>query len=134
MNKEEAALVTGVSPHDKEKVSHKLCLMTKGIGVITDGPLGATACDKKYFYHINTHNNRAIERTGAGDAFASGFVAGLIKFGNIEGALELATDNGSSVVNYFGAKKGILRSGQKVFKDKLKITKTLIKRKVRIYS
>ncbi len=103
-----------------------MCLLAKGIGVITDARNGATACDNKSFYHIGAHDNAALERTGAGDAFASGFVAGLIKYEHIEGALELAADNASNVVNYFGAKKGITHSGEHPFKEKLKVTKTRI--------
>ena len=87
---------------------------------------GETGCDKNYFYQIGTHENKAVERTGAGDAFASGFVAGMIKYAHIEGALELAADNASSVVNYYGAKKGILYSNKKAFEDPLKVTKTKI--------
>jgi len=127
MNRQEAAELTGIDVAKKEKIVHKMCLLTKGVGVITDGPYGATACDRQFIYHIGTHGNKAVERTGAGDAFASGFVAGLIKFGSIEGALELAADNGSSVINYFGAKKGILRSGERPFKERVKITKRRIK-------
>jgi len=126
MNNEEAAIITGVSPDKKEKNLHNLCLLTRGIGVITDAMKGATACDKNYLYQIGTHENKAVERTGAGDAFASGFVAGLMKYENIEGALELAADNASSVVNFFGAKKGILHFKQKPFKDKLQVTRTRI--------
>lgn len=127
MNREEAAGVTGVDFKEKEKVIHELCILTKGVGVITDSRYGATACDKEHFYHIGTHGNKAVDRTGAGDAFASGFVAGLIKYETIEGALELGADNASSVVNYFGAKKGILRSGgRRPFEETLKITKTRI--------
>jgi ribokinase len=128
MNREEAAGITGVDFKEKEKVIHELCILTKGAGVITDGQYGATACDKEHFYHIGTHGNKAVDRTGAGDAFASGFVAGLVKYETVEGALELGADNASSVVNYFGAKKGILRSGgKKPFEETLKITKTRIR-------
>ncbi len=126
MNREEAAALTEINFSEKEKIAHKMCLLAKGIGVITDARNGATACDDKSFYHIGAHDNPAVERTGAGDAFASGFVAGLIKYEHIEGALELAADNASNVVNYFGAKKGITHSGEQPFKEKLKVTKTKI--------
>ena len=123
MNKEEAASLTGIPYDKKEKIVRQMCLLTRGFGVVTDAQKGATACDQQYFYHIGTHGNPAKDRTGAGDAFASGFVAGLIKYENVEGALELAADNASNVVNFFGAKKGIIRQGQKPFRDKLKVTK-----------
>ncbi|HEX7456657.1 MAG TPA: carbohydrate kinase family protein [Candidatus Nanoarchaeia archaeon] len=126
MNREEAADITGIDFDQKEQVVHKMCLLARGVGVITDGVGGATACDENYFYHIGTHGNPAVERTGAGDAFASGFLAGLIKSGSIEEALELAADNASNVVNYFGAKKGIIHSGEHPFKEKLRVTKKKI--------
>jgi ribokinase len=119
MNHEEAATLTGVPFDKKEKVVQKTCLLTRQLGVITDGPYGATACDRDFFYQIGTHKNKAIDRTGAGDAFASGFVAGLIKYGTVEGALELAVDNASNVVNFHGAKRGIIKAGEKPFKDRL---------------
>jgi ribokinase len=127
MNREEANELTGIPFDDKEKLVHKTCLLTAGIGVVTDGENGAIVCDRNYFYHVGTHKNKAIDRTGAGDAFASGFVVGLIKYENIEGALELAIDNSSSVVSFFGAKKGILRLGEKPFREKLPITKQKVK-------
>ena len=129
MNREEAAGVTDVDFDNKEKIVNKICLLTRGIGVITDAKNGATACDREFIYHIGTHGNPAIDRTGAGDAFASGFVAGIIKYENVEGALELAADNASNVVNFFGAKQGILRAGQKPFEEKLKVTKSPLKDK-----
>ena len=132
MNREEAADITGVEFDKKEKIVNKICLLTRGIGVITDAKNGATACDREFAYHIGTHGNPALDRTGAGDAFASGFVAGLIKYENVEGALELAADNASNVVNFFGAKKGILHTNDNVFKEKLKVTRSSIKNKVSI--
>ena len=49
-----------------------------------------------------------FERTGAGDAFASTFVASLIKGNTIEGALQWAPINSMSVVQQVGAQKGLL--------------------------
>ena len=43
-----------------------------------------------------------------GYTFASGFVAGMIRYGEITAALKLASANASSVVRYFGAKPGLL--------------------------
>ena len=48
------------------------------------------------------------ERTGAGDAFASTFVAALIKGNNLEGALQWAPINSMSVVQKVGAQAGLL--------------------------
>ena len=127
MNREEASGLTGIKYEDKERIVKKTCLLTKHIGVVTDAAVGATACDSNHIYHIGTHGNEPVDRTGAGDAFAAGFIAGLIKYESVEGALELAADNASSVVSYFGAKAGIIRDNKSPFKEKLKVHVTKIK-------
>lgn len=50
-----------------------------------------------------------VETTGAGDAFASGFVAGFLHFENLDKAIDLATRNSAGVVAKVGAKAGLLR-------------------------
>ena len=62
---------------------------------------------KKYF--LKPNNIKVVERTGAGDAFASGFVAGLIKGKSIEYCLKLGLRESESVIRYFGAKNNLLR-------------------------
>ena len=52
-----------------------------------------------------------VERTGAGDAWCSGFVSELIKNGDMIKAIQFATANASSVVTKFGARAGILKEG-----------------------
>ncbi|MEK9158079.1 MAG: PfkB family carbohydrate kinase, partial [Patescibacteria group bacterium] len=54
---------------------------------------------------------KVIDRTGAGDAFASAFVAEYSRSGDIPKSIQLATANASSVVTQYGAKAGILRAG-----------------------
>ena len=61
-----------------------------------------------------------VERTGAGDAFASGFVSQILTAtsnkrqatsDDIVKAIQFATANASSVVAQYGAKAGILKKG-----------------------
>jgi ribokinase len=49
-----------------------------------------------------------FERTGAGDAFASTFVAALIKGNTLEGALQWAPINSMEVVQKMGAQEGLV--------------------------
>ena len=49
-----------------------------------------------------------LERTGAGDAFASTFVAALALGLSPEEAIRWAPINSASVVQYVGAQKGLL--------------------------
>lgn len=60
-------------------------------------------------YKVRPHKIKVVERTGAGDAFAATFVAGLIKGVSIEKSLGLGIENSESVIRYFGAKNKLLR-------------------------
>jgi ribokinase len=64
--------------------------------------------NKKYSIMPNK-NIKVVERTGAGDAFASGFVAGQIVGYSIEKSLELGLNESESVLEHFGAKNNLLR-------------------------
>jgi len=78
--------------------------------LITDKNNPAVCFDGKKKYSIIPHKNiKVVERTGAGDAFASGFVAGQIAGFSIEKSLELALRESESVIQYFGAKNKLLR-------------------------
>jgi sugar/nucleoside kinase (ribokinase family) len=78
--------------------------------VITDGPAGAYASDGQNRLKMPPYPDPAppFERTGAGDAFASTFVAAIMKGANIEGALQWAPINSMNVVQNVGAQKGLL--------------------------
>jgi ribokinase len=78
---------------------------------ITDGPAGAYASDGQNRYKMPPYPDPAppFERTGAGDAFASTFVAALIKGNTVEGALQWAPINSMNVVQNIGAQKGLLQ-------------------------
>lgn len=80
------------------------------IVVITQGRKGAWLYDGRKFYFHRASPDQPVETTGAGDAFGSGFVAGLIFYkNNLEKALDLAVRNSGSVVSNYGAQQGLLR-------------------------
>jgi len=88
----------------------------------TDGPAGSYAAVAGKLYQAGAYQKvRVVDRTGAGDAFGSGFVAALAKGLPVEDALSLGSANATSVVTQFGAKTGILRTGR-VKRMKLKIS------------
>ncbi len=129
VNHFEASLLTGVDYHYPYQVTHALCLLTRGLGVVTQAERGAIACDAKHYYQIGSHQVAVVDTTGAGDAFASGLVAGLMRFGGlVEPALQLAADNAASVISHLGAVTGILRKdGPVPFKQRLKVKVTKIR-------
>jgi len=55
-------------------------------------------------------DRKVVNATGAGDAFGSGFISGLILYkGNIKKSLQLGMLNSNSVVTSMGAKHGLLK-------------------------
>jgi ribokinase len=113
LNKEEAEmLVKSESKGEKEgkDLLKELYNLTGGIVVITDKDKLISCYDgfKKYFL-VPHKNVKVVERTGAGDAFASGFVAGQIVGKSIQESLELGLKESESVIRYFGAKNNLIR-------------------------
>lgn len=95
------------------------------IRIITDGTNGAYAVHQKMLYHAGTTGAKALSRTGAGDAFGSGFLAGLIKTEDVKKALAIGTLNAESVIKKHGAKRGILKKWPSLFTcKKIKIKET----------
>ena len=80
------------------------------IVVITDGTKGAYAYDGQDAWFMPPYPDPLppYERTGAGDAFSSTFVAGLAMGKTIEEALMMAPINSMSVVQKIGAQEGLL--------------------------
>ncbi|TSC67580.1 MAG: putative Ribokinase [Parcubacteria group bacterium Gr01-1014_72] len=78
--------------------------------LISDGPKGAYMREgsESWFMPIYPDPKPPYERTGAGDAFSSTFVAALALGKNSAEALRWAMINPMSVVQYVGAQKGLL--------------------------
>ena len=114
LNREEAATVGGGNHADIHDLLNHLHDLGPRIVVITDGPKGAYASDGNKRLSMPLYPDPAppIDRTGAGDAFASTFVAALIKGNSIEGALQWAPINSMSVVQKVGAQAGLLDERQ----------------------
>lgn len=110
VNREEAVTVGGGNRDDINDLFNRIHELGPKVVVITDGPAGAYASDGQNRYKMPPYPDPAppFERTGAGDAFASTFVAALIRGSNIEGALQWAPINSMSVVQKVGAQKGLL--------------------------
>jgi ribokinase len=114
LNREEAVTVGGGNHDDVNDLIDKLHDLGPKIVVVTDGPSGAYASDGNARFKMPLYPDPAppFERTGAGDAFASTFVAELVKGNNVEGALMLAPINSMSVVQKVGAQAGLLNQHQ----------------------
>ena len=113
LNREEAAYLTGKKYNDLHGLFRAFDELVPGFAVMTDGPKGVAVSDGRTIWHAGVFKEKKIvDRTGSGDAFGSGFVAGLIRFGRtpegVEAAIRLGSANATSVVEAIGAQPGII--------------------------
>ena len=110
VNQEEAAKLTGIPYDDVSGIFKKFDELVSGIAVMTCGPEGVWASDGKTLWRAGIFPETAVaDRTGAGDAFGSGFVSGFIRSGgDVAEALRLGSANATSKVEHQGAKGGLL--------------------------
>lgn len=111
MNREETAALASQPYSDEKEIFEFMDREIGGIFAMTDGPNGVAISDGKKIYRAGVPDSPIIERTGAGDAFASGFLGEYMRSLDIVKAIQLGTANASSVVTQFGAKAGILHKG-----------------------
>lgn len=111
-NKEEAQRILDSQSNDIETLAKHLVELGPKIVVITDGPNGAHAYDSENdtFMSVPMYPDPAepVDRTGAGDAFASTVTAALALGESLETALLWGPINSMSVVQHTGAQKGLL--------------------------
>jgi len=95
-----------VKGKDVCKALHKL---GPEIVVVTNGNDPGEIYDGKFKYTFFPRKVSTLGgSTGAGDVFASTFVAGLLKLKDVESAIKLAMANAESMVKHRGAKAGLL--------------------------
>jgi ribokinase len=83
--------------------------------VVSDGPRGVMATDGEQVIKAGMYEDvHVVDRTGAGDAFGSGFVAWRALDKNLEDAVVFASANATSVVTQVGATAGILHTHAKL--------------------
>lgn len=111
MNQEEAAQLLGIEFNKEAEIFKAMDELVSGIFVMTKGHDGVAVSDGQKIYRAGVPDSPIVERTGAGDAFISGFVAEYSRSGDITKSIQLATANSSSVVTQYGAKAGILKKG-----------------------
>lgn len=120
LNQEEAAYLTGLPHQQEKKIFQKLDQYVPGILVMTEGPKGLKVSDGRHVWRASIFKEKEmIDRSGAGDAFGSGFVAGLIQKNeqcqkgvcdtdNVSYAIRLGSANATAMVETLGVKTGIL--------------------------
>lgn len=114
VNREEATTISGGNHADINDLFDKLHALGPKIVLISDGHAGAYASDgqSRFKMPIYPDPKPPYERTGAGDAFTSTFVAALVKGADVPGALLWAPINSMSVVQKVGAQAGLLSEAE----------------------
>lgn len=120
VNKEEATRITNPTgtfgsqlPMTNDEGIKELLESLQKMGakmvVITDGKNGSYVIDKdSKIYATGIHQVKVVEKTGAGDAYASGFLGALLSNLSIEEAMRWGSYNAASVVGKIGAQAGLL--------------------------
>ena len=126
LNREEAAFLTKTDFSKEKEIFRKMDKIIHGVVVMTEGAKGVMISDGNRIYRAGVFSGvKLVDRTGAGDAFGSGFVAGLIReirsskleIRNLSPravgyAIRLGLANASSVVEHIGAKDGIIAKSE----------------------
>lgn len=107
LNMEEARILS------KKENIREIFKMFVSLGIkiicITNGSKEVNVYDNGNVFRIKPKKVLVKDATGAGDAFASGFVSGLIKNKSVESALKIGLKNSESVIREQGAKNKLLR-------------------------
>ena len=114
VNREEAEHILETEETDIKILFQRLHLLGPKIIAITDGPKAAYASDgsKQYKTIPYPDSKKPISRTGAGDAFATGFMAGLMSGLSVPEALVWGPIESMNVVQAFGAQTNLLSKEQ----------------------
>ncbi len=114
VNREEATTISGGKHDDVHDLFDRLHALGPKIVVISDGHKGAYASDGANCYRMPIYPDPKppYDRTGAGDAFTSTFVAAIMHGADIQSALLWAPINSMSVVQKVGAQAGLLTAAE----------------------
>jgi ribokinase len=113
VNKSEAKRIAKFYLEKEENDTVKLLELLQSMGPevisITDGQAGGFARDVDgAMWQIDRFPQDVVERTGAGDAYATGFMAAIMEGNRVTDAMRYGTINAASVIGTIGAEKGLL--------------------------
>ena len=112
VNREEMKMI--VHGEDLEElVLHGLNLVP--VVIVSDGPNGVVASDGQTIVRAGMYEDvKVLDRTGAGDAFGSGFLSQYAQGKSLKQSIIFASANSTSVVTKIGAKTAILHKDVKL--------------------
>lgn len=109
VNKQEAEIIADQNTENMKSLLALVKQMGCGIVVVTDGRNGSYVIDTEgKCFSIGIYEKKVVERTGAGDAYAAGFLAAVMQEKPVSEAMLWGTLNASAVVQEFGGLSGLL--------------------------
>lgn len=108
--------------NDEEFLLQELGKLGAKVVALTDGTRGAWASDGENTFYVPAQKVPAVDSTGAGDSFASGFLAAYIKGNDLSECLKWGIVNSSSSVQFYGAIDGLL--GEREILEKIESIET----------
>ena len=113
LNQEEASFLTKIPFQHEKEIFAAIGRMCPGIVIMTKGAEGVLVSDGKHMYSaVPPKERKVVDTTGAGDAFASGFLSEFMRSANIEASIQLGMGNSVGNLSEIGAKTGLLKKGQ----------------------
>lgn len=107
INMDEAGKIVGEKPLEQIHIElHKLGVK---LSVITNGKEGANAFDGENLVSVSAYSDErpVLDKTGAGDAFSSGFLSAIFYKKPLKEALAWGVVNSGGVIKEIGAIKGL---------------------------
>lgn len=109
VNKQEAQIIAATKTDEMKVLLAAVRALGPKIVVITDGRNGSFVIDENgKCYSIGIFESHVVERTGAGDAYAAGFLGALMAEKAVHEAMVWGTLNAAAVVQEFGGLSGLL--------------------------
>jgi ribokinase len=117
VNKQEANSILKYVGEESENIKtilSNLSLLGPKIVSVTDGTKGAFAknAENEFFQIAALANDNDINKAGAGDAYASGFLTSYLLGNDIPTAMGWGSHNASSVMKKIGAQDGLLKENE----------------------
>jgi len=119
VNLEEAKKILSANSNNNSDLIRKLLKTGPKEVVVTDGGNGAWAGNADGIWHSDSFPVEVVSKTGAGDAFSSGYLAARFYNHNISAALSWGIADSCAAISSFGPEKNLL--------NKKEITKMISK-------
>lgn len=131
VNRDEAEILLHGKPvlpeerETEENLLFRIQRMGPKMIVMTDGDKGSYALDEKAeLFYETTAKATVVEKTGAGDAYGTGFLGAMLLGKSVQEAMQWGAASAASVIEHVGAQPGLLT--QEGMENRLKQNPTKI--------